>query len=221
MQPAFWVRRWQNNQIGFHAPVANPFLQQYWPALGVPEGSQVLVPLCGKSLDLVWLAEQGLRVMGVELVQQAVEDFFREQQLQPRIRQQGAFSVYQADAVEIWCGDIVALTAEDVRDCTALYDRAALIAFPPDMREIYAQHLPQFLPGGCRGLLVSLDYEQALMDGPPFSVPDEEVQRLLGESWQPQLLHVQDCIQDEQSARFVQRGLQRMDERVYRLQRAR
>lgn len=220
MQPAFWMRRWQNNQIGFHAPIANPFLQQYWPALLVPEGAQVLVPLCGKSLDLAWLAAQGLRVMGVELVQQAVEDFFREQQLQPQIRQQGAFTVYHADVVEIWCGDIFALTAEDVRDCTALYDRAALIAFPPDMREAYAQHLARILPRSCLGLLVSLDYEQALMDGPPFSVPDEEVQRLLGERWQPQLLHVEDCIQAEQSARFVERGLRRMDERVYRLQRS-
>lgn len=220
MQPAFWMRRWQNNQIGFHAPVANPFLQQYWPALGVSEGAQVLVPLCGKSLDMVWLAGQGLRVMGVELVQQAVEDFFREQQLDPQIRQQGAFTVYQADAVEIWCGDIFALTADDVRECTALYDRAALIAFPPDMREAYAQHLARILPRDCQGLLVSLDYEQALMDGPPFSVPDEEVLRLLAERWQPQLLHVEDCIQAPQSARFVERGLRRMDERVYGLRSA-
>ncbi len=219
MKEEFWKRRWQNNQIGFHAPVANPFLQQYWPDLGVAEGAQVLVPLCGKSLDLVWLASQGLRVMGVELVQQAVEDFFREQQLEPQVRQQGAFTVYQADAVEIWCGDIFALTADDVRECTALYDRAALIAFPPEMREAYARHLTRILPGGCRGLLVSLDYEQELMEGPPFSVPDEEVQRLLGERWQPKLLHVEDCIQAEQSARFVERGLRRMDERVYALRR--
>ena len=219
MKEEFWKRRWQNNQIGFHAPVANPFLQQYWPNLGVAEGAQVLVPLCGKSLDLVWLASQGLRVMGVELVEQAVEDFFREQQLQPQVRQQGVFTVYQADAVEIWCGDIFALTADDVRECAALYDRAALIAFPPAMREAYALHLGRILPDACRGLLVSLDYEQELMDGPPFSVPDQEVQRLLGERWQPQLLHVEDCIQAEQSARFVERGLRRMDERVYALRR--
>lgn len=218
MQPDFWLRRWQNNQIGFHAATANPYLQQYWHGLEVPQGAQVLVPLCGKSLDLVWLAGQGLRVLGIELVEQAVEDFFREHDLQPQIRQHGVFRIYQAGNLELWCGDIFALTAEDLRGCTALYDRAALIALPPAMREAYAQHLTQLLPSGCRGLLVNLDYEQSQMDGPPFSVPDIEVQRLLAE-WEPQLLHLENGLKAEENWKFLQRGLQRMDEGVYRLQR--
>lgn len=218
MQPDFWLRRWQNNQIGFHAATANPYLQQYWPGLEVPQGAQVLVPLCGKSLDLVWLAGQGLRVLGIELVEQAVEDFFREHNLQPQIRQHGVFRIYQAGNLELWCGDIFALTAEDLRGCTALYDRAALIALPPAMREAYARHLTQLLPSGCRGLLVNLDYEQSQMDGPPFSVPDIEVQRLLAE-WEPQLLHLENGLKAEENWKFLQRGLQRMDEGVYRLQR--
>ncbi len=216
MQPDFWLRRWQNNQIGFHAATANPYLQQYWPQLNVAAGAQVLVPLCGKSLDLMWLAGQGLRVLGVELIEQAVQDFFSEQQLQPQVREQGAFRIYQAGNVELWCGDIFALTADDVRDCTALYDRAALIAFPPAMRETYARHLTRIVPSGCQGLLVSLDYEQSQMDGPPFSVPDEDVQNLLGD-WQPQLLHIENGLQAEENWKFLQRGLSRMDERVYRL----
>ncbi len=218
MQPDFWLRRWQNNQIGFHAAATNPYLQTYWPALGVPVGAQVLVPLCGKSLDLVWLAGQGLRVLGVELVEQAVENFFREHDLQPQIRQHGVFRIYQAGNLELWCGDIFALTADDLQGCTALYDRAALIALPPPMREAYAQHLTQLLPSGCRGLLVSLDYEQSHMDGPPFSVPDADVQRLLA-AWGPQLLHVENGLKAEENWKFLQRGLQRLDEGVYRLQR--
>lgn len=218
MQPDFWQRRWQNNQIGFHAATTNAYLQQYWPHLSVPAGAQVLVPLCGKSLDLVWLAGQGYRVLGVELVEQAVQDFFSEQQLQPQVREHGAFRIYEASDVQVWCGDIFALTAEDVLHCTALYDRAALIAFPPAMREAYAQHLTEVLPSGCQGLLVSLDYEQMQMDGPPFSVPDEQVQALL-EAWQPRLLHVENGLQAEENWKFLQRGLSRMDERVYRLQR--
>jgi len=218
MQPDFWLRRWQNNQIGFHAATANAYLQQYWPELEVPRGAQVLVPLCGKSLDLMWLAGQGLRVLGVELVEQAVEDFFREQNLQPDIRQHGVFRIYQAGNVELWCGDIFALTADDLQGCTALYDRAALIALPPAMREGYAQQLTQLLPSGCRGLLVNLDYEQSQMDGPPFSVPDAEVQRLLTE-WDPQLLHLENGLKAEENWKFLQRGLQRLDEGVYRLER--
>ncbi len=218
MQPDFWLRRWQNNQIGFHAATANAYLQQYWPELEVPRGAQVLVPLCGKSLDLMWLAGQGLRVLGVELVEQAVEDFFREQNLQPDIRQHGVFRIYQAGNVELWCGDIFALAADDLQGCTALYDRAALIALPPAMREGYAQQLTQLLPSGCRGLLVNLDYEQSQMDGPPFSVPDAEVQRLLTE-WDPQLLHLENGLKAEENWKFIQRGLQRLDEGVYRLRR--
>jgi thiopurine S-methyltransferase len=218
MQPDFWQRRWQNNQIGFHATTTNAYLQQYWPQLNVPAGAQVLVPLCGKSLDLLWLAGQGLRVLGVELVEQAVADFFREQGLDPHVREHGAFRIYQAGDLQLWCGDIFALTAEDVRDCRALYDRAALIAFPPTMREAYGQHLTRVLPSGCQGLLVSLDYDQSQMDGPPFSVPDAEVQTLLSE-WQPQLLHVENGLQAEENWKFLQRGLSRMDERIYRLKR--
>lgn len=218
MHPEFWLRRWQNNQIGFHAAAINPYLQKYWSVLDVPKGAQVLVPLCGKSLDLAWLAGQGLRVLGVELVQQAVEDFFREQGLEPEIRQHGAFRIYQAGDLQLWCGDILALTADDLRDCTALYDRAALIALPPPMREAYAAHLSRVLPSGCRGLLVNLDYDQSQMDGPPFSVPDAEVQRLLAD-WQPKVLHLENGLQAEENWKFLQRGLQRLDEGVYRLQR--
>lgn len=219
MQPDFWLRRWQNNQVGFHAATPNAYLQQYWSQLKVAAGAQVLVPLCGKSLDLVWLAGQGYRVLGVELVEQAVQDFFREQALEPLVREHGAFRIYQAGNLQLWCGDIFALTADDVSECTALYDRAALIAFPSAMRERYAQHLTRVLPSGCEGLLVSLDYDQTQMDGPPFSVPDEEVQALLA-GWAPELLHIENGLQAEENWKFLQRGLSRMDERIYRLQRS-
>ena len=128
MEPTFWRERWARNQIGFHLPQVNPHLQRHWPQLGLAAGAQVLVPLCGKSLDLVWLASHGHPVLGVELSEQAVQAFFSEQGLTPRISQHGVFSVYQADVIEVWCGDFFALDAEAVADCCALYDRAALIA---------------------------------------------------------------------------------------------
>src|SRR5471032_3363284 len=96
MQPEFWHKRWASNQIGFHLTEVNPYLQRFWPGLERAVGSQVLVPLCGKSLDLAWLAGQGLQVLGVELSEKAVEAFFAEQQLKPLIRQQGEFMVYEA-----------------------------------------------------------------------------------------------------------------------------
>ena len=215
MQPEFWHKRWQSNQIGFHLPQVNPYLQRFWPQLGVEEGARVLVPLCGKSLDLLWLAGRGHRVLGIELSEKAVEDFFSEQQLQPQISEHGVFKVYRAGTIELWCGDVFALSAEDVADCSALYDRAAVIALPAPMRERYAEHLQNILPAGLKGLLITLDYDQSQISGPPFSVDDAQVQHMFGGAWQMQLLESQDVLSD--SGKFVQAGATRLEERVYRI----
>ena len=216
MEPAFWHKRWADNQIGFHQGQVNPYLQAHWPALGLAPGSRVLVPLCGKSLDLAWLAGQGYRVLGVELSRRAVEDFFREHGLEPEVREQGAFEVWRHGDVELWCGDFFALRAEDVGDCVGLYDRAALIALPSQMRAKYMEALSALLPARCRGLLVTLDYDQSLLDGPPFSVGDEEVRQGLA-GWYLDELEAVEMIQE--SPKFLQAGASSLLERVYRVSR--
>lgn len=217
MQADFWHQRWASDQIGFHQHQANPYLLRFWPALELAAQSRVLVPLCGKSLDLRWLVEQGYRVLGIELSQKAIGEFFKEQQMTPSVSQRGAFKVHACEGIELWCGDIFALRAEDVADCSALYDRAALIALPPVMRERYVAHLDSVLPARCQGLLITLDYDQSKIDGPPFAVADEEVQRLLGPIWGLETLQVADV---ERSAKQLQSGVERMEERVYRLERS-
>lgn len=214
MEPEFWHKRWSSNQIGFHLPEVNPYLQRFWPQLGLAQGSRVLVPLCGKSLDLLWLARQGYSVLGVELSEKAAADFFQEHQLQPSISEECAFKVFRAENIEIRCGDFFALSPQEVADCVALYDRAALIALPMPMRERYAAHLQAILPG-CVGLLITLDYDQVEMPGPPFAVDDAEVQRLLGGNWQLEVLQEQDVLGE--SWKFLQAGVTRLDERVYRV----
>jgi len=194
MEPKFWQERWARNQLGFHLPEVNPYLERHWPSLALAEGAKVLVPLCGKSLDLMWLATQGHRVLGVELSEQAVEAFFSEQSLTPRITQRGVFTVYQADLIEVWCGDFFALDAEVLADCTAVYDRAALIALPPLMRSQYTEQLNNMLRPGCQGLLITLDYDQTQKAGPPFAVTDEEVKVLLGAHWSLQVIEKQDIL---------------------------
>lgn len=217
MEPKFWQERWARNQIGFHLPEVNPYLQRHWPKLALAEGAKVLVPLCGKSLDLMWLASCGHRVLGVELSERAVEAFFSEQGLVPRISQRGVFKVYQADLIEVWCGDFFALDAEALADCSALYDRAALIALPPLMRAQYAGHLNALLRPGCQGLLITLDYDQTQKAGPPFAVTDDEVKVLLGSHWTVQVVEEQDILGE--SWKFVQDGVTRLEERVYQLTR--
>ncbi len=218
MHEDFWQQRWARNEIGFHLSEVNPYLQQFWPALNVAPGERVLVPLCGKSVDMLWLAEQGYRVLGVELAQAAVEAFFNEQNLLAEIDQVGAFRRYRSGAIEVLCGDFFRLTAADLLECRAFYDRAALIALPALLRERYAAHLTAILPSDCVGLLVTLDYPQAQMSGPPFAVSELEVEQLLtSPPWVVQVLESRDVLGENQ--RFVQRGLNRLDERVYRLRR--
>ena len=217
MEEAFWQARCAQGQIGFHLQEVNPYLQQHWPSLSIAPGSQVLVPLCGKSLDMAWLAGQGLRVLGVELADRAVEDFFAEQGLQPEVEQQGVLRLYRAAGVEIYCGDFFNVQAEHVAGCTALYDRAALIALPETMRARYVEHLAAILPGNCRGLLVSLEYAQEEMSGPPFSVSQAEIDARLSPYWQIELLARHDVLNE--NWRFLQRGLSSLHESIYRLQR--
>ena len=183
MHPEFWHQRWQEGRIGFHQSTPTPLLQKHWPALGVPAGARVFVPLCGKSLDMAWLAAQGHRVLGVELSRLAIEQFFADNHLQPSIEVSQLGVHYRAGAVEIICGDAFGLTAEVLADCTAMFDRAALIALPPDLRQRYAGELQARMPAGCRGLLITLEYPQVERDGPPFSVDEPEVRSLYGGAW--------------------------------------
>lgn len=188
MQPEFWHQRWSENQIGFHQSTPTPLLLKHWPALGIAPGAQVFVPLAGKSLDMAWLASQGHRVLGVELSQLAVEQFFAENGLQPEIRETKYGRHHVANGIELICGDAFALDADALRDCAAVFDRAALIALPPELRLRYARELYARLPGDCRGLLVTLEYPQHEREGPPFSVPEDEVQALFDRDWALDLL---------------------------------
>jgi len=189
MQPDFWHQRWADNQIGFHQSAPTPLLLKHWPALGITPGAQVFVPLAGKSLDMAWLASQGHRVLGVELSQLAVEQFFAEHDLQPGIHETKYGRHYVANGIELICGDAFALDADALRDCAAVFDRAALIALPPELRERYASELYASLPTGSRGLLVTLEYPQEERPGPPFSVTEDEVRAVYSRDWQVDLLY--------------------------------
>lgn len=216
MQPEFWHDRWKNNQIGFHLDHVNPYLARYWPTLGLEPGARVLVPLCGKSLDITWLAAHGYHVLGVELSEDAVKRYFSEHNLKPDVTRRGAFSVYEAGPVTLMCGDLFAISAADVATCQGLYDRAAIIALPPEMRANYVTYLTKVLPRDCQGLLITLDYDQSEMQGPPFSVPDTEVQRLLTPEWSLEVLEQSDIL--DKSWNFLNKGATRLVERAYRLQ---
>lgn len=217
MEREFWLRCWQEGRTGFHQSRVLPLLQKHWPQLALPQGSRVLVPLCGKSLDMLWLASQGHRVLGVELSPLAVAQFFAEHALQPQVHTSRYGMHHVAGQIEVICGDVFGLDVEVLADCAALYDRAALIALPPDLRTAYAEQLMARLPAGCKGLLVTLDYPQQEMQGPPFAVPQAEVLEHYGPGWRVNPLDERDILAQEPG--FAARGLSRLTTAVYRLDR--
>jgi thiopurine S-methyltransferase len=181
---AFWLERWASNQIGFHEPHAHPMLEAHWPALGLTAQTRVLVPLCGKSLDMVWLAAHGHDLIGIELASKAVLDFFAERALTAQRARAGAFERYSADRYSLLCGDFFALDATALGPFTAIYDRAALIALPPVMRSAYADRLTYLAAPRTRMLLITVDYDEQASKPPPFIVREAEVDALYARSWQ-------------------------------------
>lgn len=217
MEANYWQERWQEGRIGFHQDAVTPLLQRYWPMLASPEGSRVFVPLAGKSLDLVWLRAQGHRVLGIELSRLAVEQFFAGHGLRATTHESRHGTHFVADGIELICGDAFALDAEALADCDAVYDRAALIALPPELRQRYIGELYAQLPIGCRGLLITLEYPQQQKAGPPFSVEEAEVRALYGRDWTLSVLERSDILASQPG--FVAEGVTSLHTVAYRLQR--
>ena len=215
METEFWHQRWQENQIGFHLPDTNPHLQTCLPQLAIPAGSTVFVPLCGKSLDMFWLREQGHAVIGVEISPLAVESFFQENKLQVEKTESGDFALYQSDAIRIYCGDYMQLTPRQLGEIRLVYDRASLIALPPRMRQDYVRQHVTLTDTNTPVLLITLEYPQEQMDGPPFSVSEEEVTNLYAGRYKIEKLIDKDVLANE--PRFAERGLTALHEKVYLL----
>lgn len=217
MRPKFWRERWRTGQIGFHQSAVDSRLKQHWADLELAAGSRVFVPLCGKSLDLEWLRERGHFVAGVELSAVALESFCLERGIPAKRRTQGRFDVYEAPNLRLFCGDFFALTSELLGDVAALYDRAALISWAPEMRTSYVEHIAALTRPGTQTLLLTLEYPQAQMSGPPFCVGADEVVRLYARHHAIEELSKHDVLASE--ARLRSRGLTQLHEVCYRLTR--
>lgn len=185
---ALWQQCWRERRTGFHQTTVNPLLERFWPALGLAPGSRVFVPLCGKSLDMLWLARQGLTVIGVELSPVAVRAFFKENRLQPRRRPAGDLTLWEQGAIQILCGDYFALTSADLGPIDVVYDRAALTALPEEARRRYVAHLGNLVPAARVFLLTTEDRAagetQAQAEG-----ADAEITALYSERFLVELTH--------------------------------
>lgn len=183
MKANFWHQKWEQGDIGFHESAVNPLLIEHFEKLNLAKGSRVFLPLCGKTRDAAWLLACGYRVVGAELSEIAICELFKELGLEPEISNFGKLTRYRAEDVDIFSGDIFAVSAEHLGLINAIYDRAALVALPASIRKHYAVHLMN-ITGTAPQLLITYEYNQLLMDGPPFSVNENEVLRHYGTSYQ-------------------------------------
>lgn len=187
MDTNFWHDIWARKQIGFHQPGGNALLPRHLKALDLPANDRVFVPLCGKSADIGWLLSQGHRVVGIELSKLAVEELFQELGVEPHIAPAGPLTHFSAPGLDVFVGDIFDLTAGALGPVDAVYDRAALVALPLDMRDRYGDQIVD-LTGRAPQLLMCYEYDQTAMDGPPFSVGEAEVDRVYGRRYRVRLL---------------------------------
>jgi thiopurine S-methyltransferase len=215
MESDFWIERWKEKQIGFHQDEINAHLQDFWPRLNVPEGSTVFVPLCGKSSDMLWLRAQGYKVLGIELSPIAVQEFFDENDLVPTVTEVGKFERWESDSLTLLCGNFFDLTPEDLNACNGVFDRASLIALPPEMRNDYAEHMKSIMPEAAEILLVTMEYPQEEMSGPPFSVHESEVRGFYDQAYTISVLFEQDILTE--NPRFGEQGISQLIEKVYQL----
>jgi thiopurine S-methyltransferase len=177
MEKEFWIQAWEEGRTGFNQAEAHPALEKYLPQFGLNKDTKTLVPLCGKSVDLLYLAKLGFNVHGVEFYEQAVSEFFAENNLpSPKIDESGKFKTFSIPRITLSVGDFFQLPSEPEYDF--IYDRAALVALPQNMRPQYAQHLGQMLKPEGHILMVAYDYDQSEMEGPPFSVTEDEIKQL-------------------------------------------
>ncbi len=210
-----WLDRWKENRIGFHEVTVNQYLKTYLPQFALPAGASVFLPLCGKAQDIAWLAQQGYEVIGIELSYLAIEAFFEENSLDYERVESNRFVTYKSGNISLLQGDFFDLCRDDLSACHFIYDRAALIAMELPDRPRYYEHMLSIISPTSNMLLITLEYDQAEMLGPPFSVPTEEVSRYYADAFVVNLLKCNDIIDERPRWRKV--GLTALNESVFRL----
>lgn len=214
MESRFWKEKWVKHELGFHLPFVHPILKRSLPRFNLTQGARVFLPLCGKTLDIGYLLSEGYRVTGVELSEVAVSELFQELGVAPEVSDWAGGRCWRHGDLTVFQGDFFALTAEQPGSVDLVYDRAALVALPLEMREQYAARMPE-LTGRAPQLVITFEYNQAQMDGPPFSVPAANVAELYAESYELEELSRKDVIANQ--PRFQEAGLSRFEEVAWRL----
>ena len=194
---ALWQQCWRDRQTDFHQPEVNRLLVRFWQGLALAPGSRVFVPLCGKSLDMIWLVQQGHEVIGVELSSVAVRAFFRENHMQPSRRKVGQFNLWQSGRISILCGDYFSVSLADLGNVDVVYDRAALTALPEDIRRLYVAHLKLILPPTCKVFLLTVEDADEGETREVTLGTSAEITALYAEAFAIELTHVESVLEGD------------------------
>ncbi len=216
MNPEYWLVRWEKKETGFHAEEIQPGLLAGWTLLSNPKPATVLVPLCGKSIDMLWLAKQGCKVEGIELSELACRSFFSENNLPLEESVDGNFKVFKYQNIRLWCGDLFHLRKAQLPEVDLIYDRASLVALPFPMRKKYAVHLSRLFKTASH-VLITFEYDHEEIIGPPFSVPFEEVRALYGAQFSIQKVESRSLV-TYQGSKMRRFGIEELRESTFLLQ---
>jgi len=216
---ADWLHFWENNETNWHSDTITQELAEYFELFELEPGDKVFVPLCGKSLDMIYIVNQGFSVVGVEISEFGIRQFFKENDLKYTVTKVGDFDLYSSENLEIYCGDFFSLTSKHLNNVKAVLDRKSLIALEPDLRQKYVKHLNDIISLGVRILLVTLHYPQHQMSGPPFSVDKSEVESLFSMTFETRELKSFNDI--ENGSKLVRAGVDYINNAAYCLRKVR
>lgn len=188
MELSYWQSKWRKGHIGFHMKNGHPGLAKYWDSVSFDSNPVALVPLCGKSKDLLFLSDHCEKVIGVEISEIAIQEFLSENNFTSKKKTFADFTIYQTKNIEIWQGDFFKLPSHKISSPGLIYDRAALVALPPKMREVYAEKIIELASPHTKIFLQIFEYPQHEMNGPPFSVSVKEVEKFFGKKFSIQIL---------------------------------
>ena len=216
---ADWLHFWENNETNWHSDTITQELVEYFELFELEPGDKVFVPLCGKSLDMIYIVNQGFSVVGVEISEFGIRQFFKENDLKYTFTKVDDFYLYSSENLEIYCGDFFSLTSKHLNNVKAVLDRKSLIALEPDLRQKYVKHLNDIISLGVRILLVTLHYPQHQMSAPPFSVDKSEVESLFSMTFETRELKSFNDLENE--SKLVRAGVDYINNAAYCLRKVR
>lgn len=218
MEEEFWKNAWSEGNTGFHRDDFHPELIEFFPKLNLPKTAKILVPLSGKSKDLLWLSHNDYYPYGVEVVPQAVSEFFSENFLEePTLAKKGPLNIYTHEVNSVIHGNFFDLLDQGFQGYfDGFYCRASIVALPKDMREKYARELGKLLTKGAKGLMITFEYDQSLVEGPPFSVEEKEVHEIFSSDFK--ITRLDSKSHKPKAGKFKGAGIPKFTQVVYQLE---